>query len=427
MKKKDISENLFDKTLLYQLNPLVDAQKNFDVMESRLFYLGLQGINPHISENDKYFDTVFPDTVITPDELRKIFGHPQYLKEVNKATDGLIGRYIEIRYGNSFEKYTIFSHIKYIDGKGLMIKFSEEMKPFILDLREGSKIYGFTKLEMQQIFFLESSYAMRLMEMLIKYRNTAKDGIIIREVSMDEVRYILNVPENAYKDRINNFKKRVLDIPINDINTKTRYIVHYDTLKKGRTVSGFRFFCDCNFITKDNNYTETIESNIKMVKKVEVDKNLESRLSNYGFRKKVIKEMLNACDNSTEELEARLNYAELKLNQSGKSIKNIAGFIRNGIIDNWLLDKNDIEQAKEKEIISNADAMVYTDDVRNLFSEEEERTTESRFNIENVSEDLLVRLIRKGIRDKHLDFTCTNALRSKGLSVKRFIEIYGLN
>ena len=40
----------------FLLNPLVEAQRNFNVMETRLFYLGLQDVNPHISEKDKFYD-----------------------------------------------------------------------------------------------------------------------------------------------------------------------------------------------------------------------------------------------------------------------------------------------------------------------------------------------------------------------------------
>ena len=40
----------------------------------------------------------FPDTIITPSELIKIFGHGQYIKEVDKAANRPISRYIHIVY-----------------------------------------------------------------------------------------------------------------------------------------------------------------------------------------------------------------------------------------------------------------------------------------------------------------------------------------
>ena len=244
----------------YQLNPLIEAQKTFSAMETRLFYLGLQDINPHISDKDKYYDEQFPDTIITPSELTKIFGHTQYLTEIDKATDNLIGRYIAIRYEDGFEKYTIFQHIKYKSEKGLFIKFNEDMRPFILDIYKSYKKYGFTKIEMQQIFYLGSAYAMRILELLLQYKSTAKDGIIVRNIEIEELRKKLNVPEEAYKGKINNFKQFVLNKPIENINKNTKYNVRYEIVKTGRKVSGFVFYCNCNKEIKDDEYTETIES-----------------------------------------------------------------------------------------------------------------------------------------------------------------------
>ena len=222
-------------------------------------YLGLQDVNPHLTENDKFYDEQFPDTHITPSELKKIFGHGQYIKEVDKATDRLIGRYISIRFADGFEKYTIFQHIKYKENKGLFIKFNEDMRPFILEIYENYKKYGFTKIDMKQIFILGSSYAMRLLELLLQYRGKAKNEIIEREISVDDLRYKLNVPENAYKT-MSNFRSRVLDLPIQDINKNTRYFITYETVKKGRSVCAFKFFCNCNAVSNDDEYTETIES-----------------------------------------------------------------------------------------------------------------------------------------------------------------------
>ncbi len=248
-----------EKCITYQLNPLIEAQKSFDVMETRIFYLGLQDINPHITEKDKFYDTQFPDTVITPAELKEIFGHGQYIRELDKATDRLIGRYISIRYEDGFDKYTIFQHVRYKEGKGLFIKFNDDMRPFILDIYKGYKRYGFTKIEMQQIFFLGSAYAMRILELLLQYKSTAKNGIIERYIAIVDLREKLNVPAGAYQGKINNFKQFVLNKPIENINKNTQYHVSYDSVKIGRNITGFKLYCNCNKVIKDNEFSETVE------------------------------------------------------------------------------------------------------------------------------------------------------------------------
>lgn len=45
---------------------------------------------------------------------------------------------------------------------------------------------------------------------------------------------------NEYK-RMNDFKKRVLDLAVNEINEKSDLKVKYDNVKKGRSITGFKF------------------------------------------------------------------------------------------------------------------------------------------------------------------------------------------
>ena len=48
--------------------------------------------------------------------------------------------------------------------------------------------------------------------------------------------------------RINDFKKRVLNAPIADINSSTQYKLSYEVTKTGRSVTGFDFTMDCREI-----------------------------------------------------------------------------------------------------------------------------------------------------------------------------------
>ena len=254
--------------MTYQLNPLVNAQKGYSVMETRLFYLGLQDINPHITEKDVIFDEKFPNTFIPCSKLKKIFGNGWYLTEVKKSCRKLIKSSIEIEYENGIDLYTVFQHIRYKENDGLYIKFNEDMRNFILDIYKSYKKYGFTKIEMQQIFILDSAYAMRLMELLLQYKGKNKAGIIKRNIGIDELRKRLDVPETAYKTMCN-FRKRVLDSPIEEIERKTKYKITYKTIKEGRNVTEIEFNCDCSNVIKSDEYTTTIEATMSEEEKLE--------------------------------------------------------------------------------------------------------------------------------------------------------------
>ena len=424
-----------DKDLMtYQLNPLINAQKGFNVMETRLFYLGLKDINPHVTENDIYFDAEFPDTYISPMELKNIFGNGKYLPEIKKACKNLIGVSIEINYKDGFDLYTVFQHIKYKEKKGLHIKFNEDMRDFILDIYKGYKKYGFTKIEMQQIFMLDSTYAMRLLEILLQYSGEKKKGIIHRTLNLDELRNRLNVPENSYKT-MSNFRSRALDLPIKEIERKTPYRIKYEPIKKGRKVVAFEFQCDCNSLKNDDEYTETIESTqapeIKDSPSLPESNNGNEKnyikLVHYGFSQKAVQALLEVCG-GVDELARRLEYGEKRAKQDtekGKKIDNISGYLRRAIEENWLKTKQDEEKAKERELEA-----VKTNEKWELWAKENfsnepvPEVPETPFDKDDDMAKVLINMIKKEIKNKSLGKTSQRLLTENGLTVSRFIELY---
>lgn len=423
------------KEVGFVLNPLLEAQRKFSVIENRLFYLGLQDINPHLTENDKFYDEQFPDTHITPSELKKFFGYDACLTEIADTCEKFAGTTIKIELDDGFDIYTVFSSMKYRKGKGLFIKFNEEMRLFLLDIYKLYKAYGFTKLEMQQVFHLSSSYAMRLLELVIKYRSTAKNGVIEREISIEDLREKLNVPPNAYKGKIGNFKSRVLDLPIKDINENTQYFITYETVKKGRSVSGFRFSCNCNNVANDDEYTKTIESkNTPEIKdspalpegKTEEEKTY-MKFIHYGFSTKTVKKLLEVCGGDLDELSSRLEYGEKRAEQDrkkGKKIPSISGYLRTAIEENWLGQNKDVERAKQREIEAertNADWELWA---KKEFSNEPiPDVPETPFENEGI-EKVMINIIKKDIMNRNLCYSSKARLQEHGMTVARFIELY---
>lgn len=421
------------------LNPLLEAQRKFSVMENRLFYLGLQDVNPHLTENDKFFDKDFPDTHMTPSELKKLFGYDACLTEISKICEKFAGATIKIKYEDGFDIYTVFRHMKYRQGKGLYIKFNEDMRPFLLDIYKTYQKYGFTKFEMKQIFILNSSYAMRLLELLLKYRSMAKNGIVAREISIDDLREKLDVPVNAYKGKIGNFKSRVLDLPIQDINKNTKYHVTYKTIKKGRSVTGFKFICNCNGVRADNDFTSTIEGEevreiaaptttpAREEKQDNRQQEILLKMVGYGFSLKVINELTDICGDM-DELTRRLDFAEKRAKidkEKGKEIRSISGYIRRGIEENWLQAKINEERAQERELKAaktNAEWEIWA---RKEFSNEPVPDVPERpFDESNEIEQVMINVIKENIKSRRMTPTSERLLREQGLTVARFIDLY---
>ena len=127
------------------------------------------------------------------------------------------------------------SQVKYLDNEGAIeIVFTPAVVQGISRIN-GVKEF-FTQYLLSQTAQLKSVYSSRLYELLIQWRSTEKTPII----NLEDFRAQLGIEENQYK-LMSDFKKRVLDLAINDINEKTDIKAEYEQHKKGRVISGFSF------------------------------------------------------------------------------------------------------------------------------------------------------------------------------------------
>ena len=124
------------------------------------------------------------------------------------------------------------SEISYIDNEAsVSLIFSPAVVPLITRLEER-----FTSYELKQVSQLTSRYATRLYELLVAWRTTGQTPVF--EIS--EFRQQLGIADDEYT-RSDNFKRRVLDIAISQINTFTDIKVKSVQHKTGRSISGYSF------------------------------------------------------------------------------------------------------------------------------------------------------------------------------------------
>ena len=124
------------------------------------------------------------------------------------------------------------SDIAYIDATATVeITFSPVVLPLITNLEKH-----FTSYEIEQVSNLNSPYAVRLYELIISWRSTRKTPMI----DLKDFRNRIGVLENEYQ-RMELFKRRVLEPAISQINTHTDIIAKYEQHKRGRSIIGFSF------------------------------------------------------------------------------------------------------------------------------------------------------------------------------------------
>lgn len=147
----------------------------------------------------------------------------------------------------------------YIDDRGKVIKSRWIQQVTYLDdegaielvftlavVKGISRIDGaedfFTSYLLEQTASMDSIYSIRLYELLVQWKQAKNTPIF----DLEKFRYQLGIETHEYK-RMGNFKLRVLDLAVEEINEKSDIKVSYEQVKKGRTITGFKF----KVLTKD--------------------------------------------------------------------------------------------------------------------------------------------------------------------------------
>lgn len=120
----------------------------------------------------------------------------------------------------------------YSKGGGYIeVMFGNDVIPLITRLSER-----YTEYELSQIADLNSIHALRIFELLMQWRGKG----ITPTIKLDDLRTRLGIEEDQYK-LMSNFKSRVLDHAVKEINENTKITVEYEQEKHGRTIVGFKF------------------------------------------------------------------------------------------------------------------------------------------------------------------------------------------
>ena len=220
--------------LVVKDNLLINASYNLEVTEQRLILLAI--INARQTSNG-----------ITADSKLEIHAS-DYATRFNVTNDGAY-RALKNAVLNLFDRQFSFkeedkngkigtvksrwvSRIKYIDDSAtLEITFAPDVVPLITRLEQH-----FTSYQIKQVAQLTGKYAIRLYELLIAWREVGK----VPQINLAEFRNKIGVEDDEYM-RMSDFKIRVLEPSIKQINEHTDITVTYEQHKKGRSIIGFSF------------------------------------------------------------------------------------------------------------------------------------------------------------------------------------------
>lgn len=183
-------------------------------------------------------------------DFAKFFGiAPTNLySEVDELCTELLKCQVHIGTGNPkrpWEKINWFSCAKY-DGDGnLTLCLGEQMRPYVLELNKW-----FTQYQLKNIIGMKSVYGIRLYEILKCDGNKARDTENRFTYEIQKLREMLGC-EEKYK-QIKDFKEKVIEKAISEIDNNTDLLVYHDYIKTGRKITAVQFELYINRFTKSN-------------------------------------------------------------------------------------------------------------------------------------------------------------------------------
>ena len=222
------------KQLVTKDNSLIGASYSLGVVEQRLIFLAI------IEAREQ-------KTLIEAGGLLRIYAQ-SYAKQFNvekhtsyeamkRAVEGLYEAgfaYSKVdersgKIGNYKSRWV--DKIGYIDELGCVeLVFASDVIPLITRLEAR-----YTEYELKQVVGLQSEYAIRLYELIIQWRSVGATS----QISLVELREKLGLVDEY--QRIEAFKRRVLDLAITQINEHTDITSEYEQHKQGRVITGFTF------------------------------------------------------------------------------------------------------------------------------------------------------------------------------------------
>jgi len=224
-----------DKKLsVIQDNALINSCYSLSLVEKRIILLALSQISDEDVDTEKTF-------IIHASEYMKVFDMQKQASymALKDASNTLFDRYISTqglsKLGNIRKlKVRWINLVGYVEKEGAIeIRFNPEVKPLLGYLKDRA---SYTKYFLNDVAGMQSVYAIRLYELIIAWRSTHKTPFF----DIEELRNKLGVDLDEYQ-RMFDFKKRVLDVAINQINEHSNIKIEVEQHKKGRKIVGFSF------------------------------------------------------------------------------------------------------------------------------------------------------------------------------------------
>ena len=223
--KKETYLELRDK-MVVKANDLIQKSRfNMTLQQQKMLLFLISQVSP--------YDEEFKEYEFSIQEFCRVCGldvsSGKNYQDIKQSIKDIADKSVWINVNNDEETLLRWIEKPYLNNKSgvIRIRLDEDMKPYLLQLKEN-----FTRYELIYTLYFKSKYSIRLYELAksIHYKELEEYR---RTFSVDELRRILGGETySEYRD----FKRRVLDIAVNEINEYSDKVISYEPIKKGKSV-----------------------------------------------------------------------------------------------------------------------------------------------------------------------------------------------
>ena len=223
--------------LVIKSNTLVEACFNLSLTEYRILHIAFTELAEYESDKGLFHTREFRVYAKDYSKLFNIDESDSY-KVLRDASERLFNRYFT--YDRVYQRPDFIECVKsrwvqkisYADSQGyIKFQLADDVFSMIGQLKDC-----FTRYRLSKTAQLTSVYAIRFYEMMIQWQSTK----IVPVIELNTLRQRLAIEEHEYP-RVYDFKNRVLDPAIEQINKYTDITVSYEQHKQGRVITGFSF------------------------------------------------------------------------------------------------------------------------------------------------------------------------------------------
>ena len=246
--KQVLTLNELEKRKVVEHNSLITSIAKMDKTPLKMFELAVSCIDTEkpLEDNTVYLSKrdLFAFFKVSDNDK-----HSRFKEAVEKMQKQAFFKIKEKKeHGFEFENIVPIPYVKWTDyNDEVLIRFSPEIIPYLVNLKKN-----FTQHALSDIAELNSKYSIILYRWLSMNYNQYEhysvkggrradqvEGYRNPSISVKELR-IMTDTINEYKD-MNNFTKKVLNKPLEEMNAHTSFNATYEKVKKGRSIDSIIF------------------------------------------------------------------------------------------------------------------------------------------------------------------------------------------